>query len=181
MNIIEEITQNKFLLVLLSEEQYINQLIEIVKSVEKSKNKICYVCLSKPYKDVLDDLKKNNINTKIFFFVDILSSHYEKHRSRSNCIFLKSPTDLKVIGDTIKGVIKEKNCNVVLFDTISTLLLYQSSFFILRFTHGLKTEKEQANVKKIFIVLKNDMIPEQENKEFIEDLRMFADKTLDLG
>lgn len=143
MNIIEEITQNKFLLILIGEDNYINKLCDIVKSVEKSKNKICYVCLSKPYKDVLNDLKKNGINTKLFFFIDILSSHYEQPKSRTNCIFLKSPINLKSIKDAITESIEKENCSVLLLDTISTLLIYQGSFSILRFTHSLIVEEKK--------------------------------------
>jgi predicted PP-loop superfamily ATPase len=176
MNIIEEITQNKFLLILLNEQQYMKKLYEIVKMVENSKNKICYVCLSKPYKNILTDLNENKINTKFFFFIDVLSSHYAKPEPKNNCIFLDSPTNLKSVKDAITMAIEKENCNVLLFDTISTLLIYQGTFPILRFTHSLMIE----NAKKIFIVLKKDAVPEEENKKLIKDLEMFADKTLDL-
>jgi len=181
MNIIEEITQNRFLLILLSEKQYMDQLYEIVKSVEKSKNKICYICLSKPYKDVVDDLKRNKINTNFFFFIDVLSSHYEKLQPKRNCVFLGSPKNLESIKQTIEKVIEREKCSVLLFDTISALLIYQESFPILKFTHSLTVGKKEENVKKIYLVLKKDSIPEEENKKLIDDLKMFADKTLDLG
>lgn len=179
MNIIKEITQNKFLLILLSEKQYINKLYEIVKSVDKSKNRICYVCLSKPYKDVMVDLKNNDIKTKFFFFIDVLSSHYEKPGPRNNCIFLDSPTSLNSIKDAITKAIEKRNCSVLLFDTISTLLIYQESFSILRFTHSLMAEEKEC-VKKVFIVLKNGDALREKNKKLVKDLGMFADKTLDL-
>lgn len=179
MNIIEEITQNKFLLVLLSEKQYMNQLYKIVKSVEKSKKKICYVCLSKTYKDVLDNLKRENIDTKFFFFIDVLSSHYEKPTPKRNCIFLDSP-DLKSIKEAIANAVEKENCGVLLFDTISTLLIYEGSFSILRFTHSLMIEEKEERVKKVYIVLKKGVVPEEENEKLIKDLGMFADKTLDL-
>ncbi|MFH0929302.1 MAG: hypothetical protein V1818_03030 [Candidatus Aenigmatarchaeota archaeon] len=155
-----------------------NQLNKIVLSVEKSKSKICYVCLSRPYKDVLNELRKNKINTKFFFFVDVLSSHYEKLKSHRNCTFVSSPNNIKMIKRAIENVIKKQKCNVLLFDTISALLIYQESFSVLQFTHGLTNKNE--DVKKIFIALKSDSVPEKENRELINDLKMFADKTMDL-
>lgn len=180
MDVIREITQKRFVLVLLNEAQYINQLHKITLSVEKSKNKICYVCLSRPYKDVLNDLKKNNIDTKIFFFIDVLSSHYEKTSPHKNCIFLDSPNNLKLIKQAVEKAVEKEKCSVLLFDTISALLIYQESFSILQFTHSLTIENRKKKIKKIFIALKEDNIPENENREFINDLRMFADKTVEL-
>lgn len=179
-NIIKGITQNKFVLVLLNEEQYISQLNKIVQSVEKSNKKICYVCLSRPYKDILNNLKKNNINTKFFFFIDVLSSHYEKISPHKNCMFLDSPNDLKLLVQAIETAIEKEKCSVLLFDTISALLIYQESFSILQFTHTLTVEKKEERIKKLFIAIKKDSFPEKENKEFINDLKMFADKTIDL-
>jgi len=60
-------------------------------------------------------------------------------------------------------------------------LIYQESFPILKFTHNLTVGKKEENVKKIYLILKKDSIPEEENKKLIDDLKMFADKTLDLG
>jgi archaellum biogenesis ATPase FlaH len=181
MNVINDIIQNRFVLVLLNEKQYMDRLNKIVESVERSKNKICYICLSRPYKDVLSELKKNKINTKSFFFIDVLSSHYGKLSPRKNCIFLDSPDDLKSIKKAIGAAIKKGKCSVILFDTISALLIYQENFSILKFTHSLTTESKKENVKKIFIALKDNSVLYRENKELLNDLRMFADKTVDMG
>jgi len=172
--------KNRFILVVLNEEQYINHLHKIVRSVKKSNNKICYVCLSRPYKDIMNDLKKNDIDIKFFFFIDVLSSHYEKLKSQRNCMFLESPRNLDLIKKAIETTIEKEKCNVLLIDTISALLIYQGSFSILKFTNSITTENKEKKVEKIFIALKKDSVPERENKELLSDLKMFADKTLDL-
>ena len=172
--------KNRFILVLLNEEHYINHLHKILLSVKKSNNRICYICLSRSYKDIINDLKKNDIDIKFFFFVDALSSHYEKPKYQRNCIFLESPSNLDSIKKAIETTIEKEKCNVLLIDTISALLIYQGIFSILKFTNSLKTEKKEKKVEKIFIALKKDSIPERENKELLSDLKMFADKTLDL-
>ena len=109
-----------------------------------------------------------------------MSSHYEKPKPKSNCIFLDSP-NLKSIKEAIAKAIEKENCSVLLFDTISALFIYQGSFNILRFTHSLMVEEREENVKKVFIVLKKGIVPEEENVKLIKDLEMFVDKTLDLG
>ena len=72
---LKDITENQFVLVLLDEERYIDKLKDIMKSVEKEGSKICYICLSKPYSDVIQDFEHAGINPDDFFFIDVLSSH----------------------------------------------------------------------------------------------------------
>ncbi|MCK5281901.1 MAG: hypothetical protein KAK00_00695 [Nanoarchaeota archaeon] len=181
MNIIEEIVKNQFLLILLHEEEYLKQLEEIVKSLEKTNKKICYVCLSKPYTDILEMLKDKEINTDKFFFIDVLSSHYKAPAPANNCIFVPAPTALEYIKVAIAKAVNEMDCGAVIFDTISTLLIYEECSSIVRFTHELSLEKNQENVKKLFIVLKDGTIPKVDNEELLKDLSMFADKTIDLA
>lgn len=180
MNLLQEITKSRFLMLLLEEKQYEMELKDIVKNIGETKTKICYVCLSKPYKDVIEDLKRMGVNTKNFFFIDILSSHYLKPKPVKNCIFLEAPPELVSIRLAIEKVIMEKKCSVIIFDTISSLLIYQESYSIVRFTHEIMTDKMQEKTKKIYIVLKGSGLPGGENQGMIKDLCMFADTTVDM-
>jgi archaellum biogenesis ATPase FlaH len=177
-SLIEEIEKNKFLLVLLEEEMYIDKIEEIAKSLEKSGKKICYICLSKPYKEICDELKKRNINIKNFYFIDVLSSYYGKIRSIENCVFLSSPLNLLEIKSAVSKAVKDKKCSVIIFDTISTMLIYQETSKIVRFTHDFLSEERERS-KILYLVLKHDSIPMEENEKLIKDLNMFADKTID--
>lgn len=178
MDLIQEIAKSKFLLILLEEKEYAARLQEIIKSVEKTKTKVCYVCLSKPYTDVMEDLRKQDLNVRDFFFIDVLSSHYMEQEPADNCIFVSAPTDLAAVRAAIMKAVDEKKCSVILFDTISTLLVYQETSSILKFTHSILADDKQEYAKKLFIVLKNGTIPGKENKTLLKDLSMFADKTL---
>lgn len=180
MKTLKSLTQEKFILVILNNEQYIDKLYKTIKSIEKTKNKICYICLSRPYRYVLNDLKKSGLNPNSFFFIDCLSGYYKKPGHVRNCLFLDLPINLESIKKAIDKVVKKEKCSVLLFDTISTMLIYQESFCILKFTHSLIVEKKEENVKKIFIVLEKDTVPQKESKELTADLSMMADKTLEL-
>jgi len=179
MDLIQEIANNKFLLILLEEKEYAKKLQEIMKSSEKTKTKICYVCLSKPYRDVMEDIEKQGFNVNDFFFIDVLSSHYKEQEPVDNCIFVSSPANLAAVRYAIRKAVEEKKCSVILLDTISTLLVYQETSSIVKFTHSILTDEKQENTKKLFIVLKNGAVPGKENKNLVKDLSMFADKTLD--
>ena len=177
INLLKEITENKFLLIMLEESQYISKLEEIIKSIKKTN--ICYVCLSTPYTDVIEELKKKGIATTNFFFIDTLTSHYREPKPVDNCIFVKAPTDMAAIRIAIRKVVEEKKCNVILFDTISTFLIYQETSSIVKFTHSLLTDEKHKNIKKLFVIIK-DSSRLEENQKLVSDLTMFADKTIDL-
>lgn len=179
LDIVREMVNNRFLIILMEERMYLQKLEDMLKSIGGSK--ICYVCLSKPYSDVVSDLNERGIKTSNFIFIDVLSSHYKNPKPSKNCIFIRGPTELTKIRLAIKKAIEERKCSVIIFDTISTLLIYQETSSIVRFTHHLLSEKEHENVKKLFIVLKGDQISSDENIRLVEDLSMFADKTLDLS
>ena len=73
----KDIEGNKFLLVLLQEDSYSNKLYNIVEKIDSMGMKICYLCLNKPYSDVVSDLK-NVVNTDKMFFIDVLTSYYKR-------------------------------------------------------------------------------------------------------
>jgi KaiC/GvpD/RAD55 family RecA-like ATPase len=178
VNLIREIEKSHFLLLLLDEEMYLDKIAEIAKSIGKGK-RICYVCLSKSYKDVYDDLKKRRIDVKRFYFIDALSSHYKRMKSTENCKFLSSPTNLMEIRFAISKAIEEKGCETVVFDTISTMLIYQETSKIVRFTHEFLSEERERS-KILYLVLKHESIPTEDNERLVKDLGMFADKMINL-
>jgi archaellum biogenesis ATPase FlaH len=180
MDILESITQNKFLLVMLNETEYEKKLFDMIKQMNKTGKKICYVCLSSTYKDVVDVLGKKGIDVNSFFFIDVLSSHYGESSGMKNCIFVSSPVALEEIRDAIIKAIKEEKCGVVIFDTISSLLIYQESYSIVKFTNNFLANKLQDNIKKVFVVLKNSERLSKENMSLAKDIGMFADKTVEL-
>lgn len=175
----EMIRQSSFLLLLLGEENYMEPLCEIIKSIKEASDKVCYVCLSRPYDDILADLKNRGFDTKPFVFIDVLSNHYRKPEPRRNCIFLDPPGDLDALKKAIEGAVEKEKCGILLFDTISALLIYQEEFPILEFTNSLKAGHNIKKAKKVYVVLKDGGFAEKENSELISDLKMFAEKTVD--
>jgi archaellum biogenesis ATPase FlaH len=165
---------------MLNEVDYENKLFEMIKQAGKTGKKICYVCLSSTYKDVIESFKKKGIDPKAFFFIDVLSAHYENCEKMENCMFVSSPAALEEIRDAIIKAVKENDCGMVIFDTISSLLIYQESFSIVKFTNSFLANKLQEKIKKVFIVLKDSERLKNENSSLAKDISMFADKTVQL-
>ena len=73
------------------------------------------------------------------------------------------------------------NCQIVLFDTVSALLMYEKKHDIIRFTHNILSDKQYKTANNIYIVIKELGIKTTENQNLVKDLRMFADKELNLN
>lgn len=178
MDISKEILDNKTPLVVLDENQYEDKIVDVMKSLGKLGKKICYVCLNKPYKDVIEDLNKQNVNVKDFFFIDVLSSYYKKQQPVYNCIFISAPTDTVSILAALMKAIKEKKCGIVVFDTLSTLLIYRQTYLILRFVHKILQKKMNGKSNKVLITLKGGHLMNYERDELIKDVIMFVDNSI---
>jgi hypothetical protein len=168
-------------LILLGEERvYQKRKRDIVSSLGGVDRKICYVCLSKPYEDVYSDLRKLGAKGGMFYFIDVLSSHYGKKRATINCTFIDSPSNLGGIRSAISAAICEKGCSVVLFDTISKMLAYHESLNILRFTNDFLSDWKKCS-RTFFLALREEIIPLEGNDQLIKDLSMFADRTVEFA
>ncbi len=176
LSIVENMDKNRFLIALIDEGKYIDKIIEISKAI-KNTEKICYVCMSRPYSDISENLKKRRANIKKFYFIDTLSSHYGKKKPSENCAFVDSPTNISGIKAAISKASKEKKCSSIIFDTISAMLIYQDTSKIVRFTHDFLSESEERS-RILYLVIKHDSVPNEENEKLVNDLSMFADKTI---
>lgn len=166
------LTSDKKFIVVSSDDNALKKMTgELIDKLGSIGN-ICYVCISKPYGYVCEGISssmKEKIN-----FIDVLSSHYGKVETQGNCTFLESPSDLEKIKNAIKSVVAEKNCDAIIIDAMSSLLLYHSTFSVLRMANYLKTEVPVNEKTKIFFMLKDD-ISSLGKENFLDDFGMFAD------
>jgi hypothetical protein len=174
----KEIRGDRFTIVLADEHDYVQNFDEILNPLVKNGTKICYICLNKPYKNVFDELLLKGTDTSNFFFLDVLTSHYEKPISTKNCIFIDSPLNLEELEVMVSETVKAKNCDFIVFDTISTLLVYHQPFALIKFAHRMTNETPVGCTNKLFIVLRED-VADRSDGDFEKDLEMFADKKLE--
>jgi KaiC/GvpD/RAD55 family RecA-like ATPase len=180
MELLSKASENKFVLVLLQSKNYMADLYKIIRLVKKNGTKICYVCFSKPYMDVIEDLKNEKVDCDNFVFIDTLSSSHYDLKPVKNCVFVHGSGNLKEIREAVKRAVNKHKCEAIIFDTISTLLIYQQTHSIVRFTHELLTDKSQKETNKVYIVLKEAGIYKGESTKLINDLNLFADKTIEI-
>lgn len=173
-NLEKELKDNE-VLVILAGEDYKETLIKLVKEAEKTFEKICFVTLIKPYKELVEVFKKENIDIKRFTFIN--ASFIDSGQSKvqpplvkgsESVTFSNSLSDLKVaIAEECVNI----KPNLFIFDSLSLLLIYIKESDILRFVHYITQRVKMHKTKMIFIALRTD-----EGSTLIKDLVMIVDK-----
>lgn len=149
---------------------------EIAKIVSKLSERLCYVTLNKPYKTLLKDFKKNRIDSSKFFFVDCVTKKVKEEEAKEQVVYVSSPKALTEINIVMKKVMSTGKINSTIFDSLSTLLVYEESHAVVRFAHSIISMFRTLGSKGILISLKEDL-----HSELINDLNMFVDKVVEFG
>ena len=158
----------------LPKAKYTTEVINVIKAVDAVSNRVCYVCLNKPYNSIMNTLKANNLDVGKYFFIDVLTSAVKTPEPVDNCEFVQSPSALTDISLAFTKATQEMNCTEVLFDAISTLAIYQNIGEIIKFTQNLMTKARVTGVKSVYIALKED------SQEMVKDLTMFVDGVVEM-
>jgi len=173
MALYEDISKNSIILLTTSKTKYRDSMNVIYSEIQKF-GKIGYVTINKPYSSVIKDLEGKNIDKTNFFFVDAITATVQAPPAADNCIFVASPNALTDLGLAFSSLLAEKNRDLIFFDTISTLIVYQEIGSVIKFSHNLVTKARVTGKKVIFLSLKED------SETLIKDLNMFVDAVIDV-
>ena len=159
-------------------KNYENNIINIMKFLKEKKYRTCHILLRTPYEYFVSDLKENHMFSNDFYFVDVLSSHYKIPEKNHQCVFLDYP-HINTILEATKNHIETNKCNVVLFDSISSLLKYHRRFEIQKLTNELKNLTLKKS-KIVFLMPKQEELSILESENLLKDLKLYADTIKEL-
>ena len=169
----EELKGSQIVLIMVEKEKYHDSLMQIVSAADSMSGRICYVAINKPASAVQGDLKSSGLNPDKYFFIDTITSTVRTPALDPNCEFVQNPGALTEISMAFTKAASEKGCDNAIFDTISTLAVYQGVSEIVKLIHNLITKARVNNMKSVYIAMKGD------NAELIKDLTMFVDAAVE--
>jgi hypothetical protein len=165
------IKENDILVFVIENKAYADSLTKISRAVAAAYKKTCYVSLNKPYEVVARELEKNKIDPKKFFFIDCTGNVSDSE----NVMHVSSPRALTELNLAISKVLDRVDVKSCLFDSLSTLLIYENPSIVIKFAHSIISAFRSKGTKVVFVCLKENM-----KSELIGDLSMFADKVMEL-
>jgi archaellum biogenesis ATPase FlaH len=172
-NVKKAIEDNEIVLILLHNETYSERIKDIAKMISAF-GKSCYVSANKPHQTMLKEFEKANIDSKNFFFIDCVSRSSEMGESK--VVHVSSPKALTEMNIAINKVLTSEKINLMVFDSLSTLLIYEDTSNVVRFAHSIISLLRMKGSKGVLISLKDDT-----KSELIKDLNMFVDKVVEMG
>ncbi|MBN2127619.1 MAG: hypothetical protein JW703_04490 [Candidatus Diapherotrites archaeon] len=183
MDLLAELKENKnIILSFKSHSNHKQELINILKSIDSKFNSICFITFNQTAKTLIDELEKNKLNPEKYFFIDSISEEIKSNGSVKNCLSVSSPTSLTELSIAFLKLshqspelteFKTKKIDLILFDSISSLLLYNSEIKTVKFLHYFFNSIKSNNLKSIFIILEEDI-----QKNVVKEIELFADKVI---
>ncbi len=121
-------------------------------------------------------LQDHGIDTGKFFFVDgITLEAMPEAEEPDNCLFVPSAAALTDISITINQILETGQLESMLFDSLSTLLIYNKEEVVAEFVRDMVGNIRKANCVTIFTSLEGDT-----ESALLKDLGMFVDKIIHL-
>jgi hypothetical protein len=149
-----------------------NTLIKLF--FNNGENKIV-ISANRPYSNLINIYKKNNINLKKIFIIDCISKNLNGEVPGNNVVFMENLSALTDIALAINERIKKTpgNNKFVFFDSLTTMLIHNKPYIFARFVHNVLTKMRLKGVGGILVSLED-----QTNKEITAEIAQLCDKMI---
>lgn len=177
LDLLNKIGSSSIVVVIIPNDKYNNYISEIAGEIAGEYSTTCYVSLNKLYKALNKNLDAKQIAKERFFFVDaITKSVIPNPPSFDNCVYVTSSSALTELSICLNEALSTEAFQCLLFDSLSTLLIYNKSEVVTQFVHDQMGKVMSANCVAIFTCLEGDT-----NSDLIKNLGMFVDQVIHLG
>ncbi len=170
------IKDNQVIVFAVSPQDFSGQLQDIARAMASCRKGVCYVSLNKPHQNIKSGLEKAGVDTEKFFYIDAVSSKAGSTEPSQGVSYVSSPQALTELSIAITKGTGLWKADSVLFDSLSTLLVYEGASSVLKFMHSVINSLRVKGLSCVFTVLKPDL-----KDEIAKDVGMFADRVEELG
>jgi len=167
--------KGRILVLVIPEQKYTKDLIDVSKSLADKYSSICYVSLNRPCSDLTKLLAESTVDLKKFYFVDAITRTAKIPEPSNTCSYISSPGSLTELSLAVSNFFDRNKADCLIFDSLSTLFVHESESVITKFVHFLMAKLKVVGCDAYFTVLKGD-----ENSALIKDISMFADQIVDI-
>lgn len=165
----------EIIVLLIPDEDYSRRVMDITKDLLKISDHLCYITLNLPYRSLVKNFGERGIDVNKFYFIDAITQTAEMTKNVPNCEYVSSPGALTELSLAISNILELQEFDYLVFDSLSTLLVYESPLIVTKFIHSLMAKIRVIGTKAIFTCLKQDT-----DSILLKDINMFADKILNI-
>lgn len=174
MNFKKELVENQAVLAVVKGMSYNDVLAKNFKFF--SGKKVCYVSFNKTCLALKDWLEKNGVDVSDFIFIDAVSRNIlTRPVKKSCCRFLSSPYALTELSMLIDQLLKRRDFEFLVVDSVNNMLVYEPAEFVKKFLLRVVNKIKETNVRAVVCALFSD-----ERVSFIQEVSLFFDKIVEL-
>ncbi|MDD5133012.1 MAG: ATPase domain-containing protein [Candidatus Nanoarchaeia archaeon] len=167
-----KIPKNKAILIVVVPENYHKSIIEISKELQDEKT--CYVTINKGFEALIDDFKKNKINSENFIVIDCVTKTIVNTKPEKNCIFISSPNALTELSLAIGKNINNGALHFII-DSLSNMLIYYDNETISKFVQDLIQKVRKKNKTLVLIISSKD-----KKSKLFDEIETLVDNTMEV-
>ena len=127
-------------------------------------------CLNRPFQPLTKQLKEGHVDIGKILFIDGISKSAGQDIKEENCICVQSAAALTELSLVVTKAINTGQFNGLLFNSLSTLLIYNKKEAISKFVQTLVNKLRKANMTAIFTALEGDT-----EKGLLKEVGLFVD------
>lgn len=169
----KEIRKNNVVVFLIPSKIYQDGVLHVTKTIANRFSKILYICLNNPAERLIDTLNQKNIDAEKFLFIDAVTKKVKTNISGHNTSYISSPKNFEKFKNELNQIIEKEKLECIIFDSLSTMLIYQDDITVIRFAYDLITKIKVARGSGQFICLEEDI-----DSALVNGIAMFADKVV---
>jgi KaiC/GvpD/RAD55 family RecA-like ATPase len=173
-DILSSLDKNPNTVVICNSRKHERMVIDLHKAVAKKFRKICMITIHEPFPILIKTLQEEKIDSSRYCFIDCISAEHSVVKDSKQCMYVSSPAALTELAIAIEKTRKKHNMDLIIFDSISALLVFNAETAVLRFLNFMVSRVRKTDTKAIYSIL------QETRKEFLADLTLFADAVIEI-
>jgi KaiC/GvpD/RAD55 family RecA-like ATPase len=159
---LESLGDNFVILLDVKAENYSEAVLCATEFMLKKGKKGVYVAASRPYKFILKEMGKRNIETENLLFIDCISGMGGERDGGEICTYVENPAAIEEIIMHVSLSLRKLKSrgNFLIMDSISTLLIYNTLHSMEEFSMFLINKMRLEDVSGILIIIEKQ-VPEE--------------------
>jgi len=170
-----DLKDNFSVLLMIEKENYEATYLELTKKLMEDFGSGVYVTVNKESSDLIEEMKEIGIDTDKIHFIDAVTEMVsEEVNTKKNVELVSSPNDLVELNILVENAIAKKQKGFLIFDSLTTLEVYNDEKSVEKFAHSLSQETKNSSINDVFLIMKHS------KEELIETIAQFFDKIIEL-
>ncbi len=135
-----------------------------------------YASFNKPYATLIEDLKREDVDTNRLFFIDLITeTAVGRVEKTQQCLCLASPRNLTDFSIALSEIVKSlpPGKHFVLIDSLNTMMLYNHEDVVTQFVHYFAGRMKLWKVNGVLLSTDGEL-----NKRILGQLTQFLDKVI---